>query len=144
LEFAPHAPSDRQDSRLLQEAHLYLISGYVNNALSPSVIKLDLSSSAAKWSNEVTNLPMSAYNLGVNSYKNNRDVFGGYVLSVPSPNSYVFRSGNNPDDISQRTSLGRTLLVKHPRYGYTAGRPMIIIGIESDLKSRRIILELWG
>jgi hypothetical protein len=55
---------------------------------------------------------------------------------------------DNGDDANnyanQLTSLGRTVTVKYPRYGYDSGRPMKIIGVESDHSTRIINLELWG
>lgn len=78
---------------------------------------------------------------------NNDDIYlmGGYTTgTVPIPTTFRFRRNLNPVDISQLTGLGRTVLVKHPRYGYTSGRAMKIIGTESDLKNRLMTLELWG
>jgi len=63
---------------------------------------------------------------------------------ITPPNTWRLRTNDNPEDAAHRTSLGRTILVKHPRYGYTAGRPMKIIGAETDNKNRTMTMELWG
>jgi hypothetical protein len=37
-----------------------------------------------------------------------------------------------------------TITVKLPRFGYAAGRDMVIIGREEKLKDRRVNLTVWG
>ncbi|MBC7963800.1 MAG: hypothetical protein H7Y05_12750 [Steroidobacteraceae bacterium] len=58
--------------------------------------------------------------------------------------TYRLRTNDNPDDIAQLNSLGRTILLKYPRYGYDTGRPMKIIGCDSNYRDGKLILELWG
>ena len=78
-------------------------------------------------------------------YNNSIYLIGGYLSGLtPIPNTWRLRSNSNPDDISHLTSLGRTILIQVPRYGYTTGRPMRIISVESDLQNGNITLDLWG
>lgn len=42
------------------------------------------------------------------------------------------------------TSLGKVVTIQYPRYGYTSGRAMRIIGSESQYMDGIITLELWG
>lgn len=41
-------------------------------------------------------------------------------------------------------NLGNTVTIKHTRLGYSAGRDMVIIGYERDIKRKRITLRLFG
>lgn len=77
--------------------------------------------------------------LYIEAFKANGDLFlfngkETYKLIFPSRSDYYEKA----------LSLGRTVNVAYPRYGYTSGRPMKIIGVESDHQSRIINLELWG
>jgi|GEM_PF-5293524 len=40
--------------------------------------------------------------------------------------------------------LGKVLLLKVPRYGYSAGKLMVVIGTEEDYETDFIYLDLWG
>lgn len=121
--------------------YVYFIGGS-NNA--KRVIRLDTANPLV-WDDEgVADLPAESTSSGLFAYGSTIYLTGSNVFGTPTGNSLRLRTNSNPDDASQRTGLGRTILVKYPRYGYTAGRPMKIIGAESDSKNRTITLELWG
>lgn len=70
---------------------------------------------------------------------------GGYVsTTTESPNTYMLRTNSNADDIAHLTSLGRTVVLQTDRYGYESGRPMIIIGVDSDLQNDQLKIDYWG
>ncbi|OGU13878.1 MAG: hypothetical protein A2076_13200 [Geobacteraceae bacterium GWC2_53_11] len=123
--------------------YLYVAGGeYPYYTHLTSVIRLDLRNPLGAWE-LVSDLPYPRSNLCIAGINKSIFAFGGYA-GANEANSWKLRSNDTPEDKSQLTSLGRTVLVKHPRYGYSDGRPMKIIGSESDLKNRMMTLEVWG
>lgn len=47
-------------------------------------------------------------------------------------------------DAAPDCSLGNVVTLQYPRYGYTSGRPMKIIGCDTNLNDGKLTLELWG
>lgn len=41
-------------------------------------------------------------------------------------------------------ALGNTIVIKHSRYSYSAGRSFVIVGYEADMKRKKITLRLFG
>jgi hypothetical protein len=91
----------------------------------------------------ITDLPGSRTNSSVGSYEESLYLLGG-LTTVSQSNTWRLRTNDNPEDLSQLVSLGRTVLVKHPRYGYTSGRPMKIIGIQTNNDRNTVDLYVWG
>lgn len=137
------APRSRH-AAVVHNNWLYVIGGQIEGYNSASVIRLDLSNPTGAWDDAgVTDFPAARAYLGVVLYSNSIYVLGGYTINAEA-NTWRLRTNDNPTDLAQRISIGRTMLVKYSRYGYTNGRPMKIIGVESDLAKNAITLDLWG
>jgi len=134
-----------QPSLVIKDNWLYLIGGSTSTTPALATVpRLDLYNPAAGWRyTDIVNLPAGRSQTASIHYGETVYVIGGYTTVVQS-NTWRYRTNSNPEDAAHRTSLGRTILVKHPRYGYTAGRAMKIIGTESDYRNRTITMELWG
>ena len=127
------------------DGKIYVVGGITDAGATASVIRLDLSNPTGAWDDAgVTDLPYLLSSGESAVYGDSIYVVGGYQNIYGTPNTLRFRFENNPEDTAQLLSLGRTVNVTYPRYGYDAGRPMKIIGAESDYSTRTINLELWG
>ena len=136
-------PSPRMmTSSVVCDNWLYIMGSY---PATSSVIRLDLNNPTGAWDDAgVTDLPITSTKCAP-FYFDNIYVSGGIGPAGQSiSNTFMLRRDKNASDVNQLTSLGRTVNVTYPRYGYDAGRPMKIIGVESDHSTRLINLELWG
>jgi hypothetical protein len=43
-----------------------------------------------------------------------------------------------------RVEIGNSVLLKYPRWGWDAGRRLLVVGIEVRPATRRITFTLWG
>jgi N-acetylneuraminic acid mutarotase len=124
---------------------LYVLGGQYASFLA-SVMRIDLNNPTGAWDDAgATDLPAGRGYMATVIYAPDNAIYsiGGYT-PTPQFNTWRLRLNNNPADVAHLTSLGRTVLVKQPRYGYDAGRPMKIIGTTSDYANRSMTLELWG
>lgn len=46
--------------------------------------------------------------------------------------------------LGHQFELGRTLLISWPRYGLSAGRPCLIVGMSEDASAAQVVLRVWG
>lgn len=129
---------------------LYVIGGKTSD-FTTSCIRLNLAqfnfdtigTSFGNWE-YVTDIPVVRAGMAGVGHNNSIFVFGGNSPAGQKANSWKLRTNESPEDKSQLTSLGRTILVKHPRDRYAAGWPMKIIGTETNLKNQISTLEVWG
>lgn len=122
---------------------LYLIGGVINTIIAASSCYKWIIGDAS-WI-QLSNLPVAKGYIGSGVFNKAIYITGGWTTNtVPLANSYRYRHNDNPADLAELRSLGRTLLVKSDRYGYTTGRPMSIIGMEPNFSERQMILDLWG
>jgi hypothetical protein len=134
--------------------YLYSFGGYIAGYGPLPYItqcsRLNLDTPFAAWENEaVTDLPEPRAFAMAGVYNGAIYLVGGNTLTdggtpIKFPTTYRLRNNSNPDDIAHLSSIGRTLTLKFPRYGYTGGRPMKIIGEESNLADGEVTLDLWG
>lgn len=118
--------------------YLYMAGGGTTAA------RFDMTNISGAWDDTgVANIPAIKRGCRGFEYQGSFYLVGSDEL-IFAPSTYRYRRNDNPADNPQLTSLGRTVNVTYPRYGYDAGRPMKIIGVESDHQSRLINLELWG
>lgn len=47
-------------------------------------------------------------------------------------------------DLYSEIEIGDTITVQHPRFGYEAGRDMLVIGRTPDVADNSVALEVWG
>jgi N-acetylneuraminic acid mutarotase len=132
------------------DRYLYVMGGYsnsgpnINSGVCARVLRLDLNNPTGTW--EVV-LPLPNYVFAANSAvaKNTLFIVGGPAFAGDtSKTTFRLRQNSNSEDLSQLASIGRIILVQHPRYGYSAGKPMLIIGTETDNSTRKTTLDLWG
>ena len=48
------------------------------------------------------------------------------------------------DDEFLALDLGSYVEIEHPRFGLSAGKTFIVIGVEPDAERKEITLEVWG
>ena len=124
--------------------YAYILGGYTSSAQVSKTYRLDLNNPQSAWDDSgVADLPTTMQSCSAFQYNNSIYLLGGYA-GVSMANTWRLRQNSNNSDLSQLTSLGRTILIKHPRYGYAAGRPMRIIGTEPNYENNSITLDLWG
>jgi len=136
----------RSQGVTLQGSYMYVAGGKYGGGVTDmyaSVSRLNLAVPTGVWEN-VASFKSARANLILTSYDNAIYSVGGSSGYVDTSNTWRLRNNDNPDDLAELKSLGKTILVAIPRYGYTPGRPMRIIGAESNYQSRKTILELWG
>jgi hypothetical protein len=122
---------------------LCVVGGYTT-AETSIVRALDLNNPTGAWeTNSILSLPDARYTHTLAVYGNALYLVGGYT-TAPKSNTWRLRRNSNPEDIAYCTSLGKVLTMKFPRYGYTNGRPMKIIGVESNFADSTLTLDLWG
>ena len=146
-ETMPSLPQTRRGaSACTRGSYVYILGGAFSDPYSPTdtCLRLDLDDTSKGWET-VANLPVALNGALPYNHKNSIYSATGQVSSTLGVGAtYRLRTNDNPDDVSHLTSLGRTVSVKLPRYGYTAGKNMKIIGVELDQSTRKIALDLWG
>jgi N-acetylneuraminic acid mutarotase len=123
---------------------LYLLGGMVGLTPSQYVYVLNMSKPSTGWQ-PMAPLTVARKNGTSQPFNNSIYFIGGYS-TVMCSNTWVMRFNDNPNDKSQLTAIGRTVMIKHSRYGYDTnnGRPMIILSRELDNINRITTLGLWG
>ncbi|MBI5483860.1 MAG: hypothetical protein HY888_05300 [Deltaproteobacteria bacterium] len=122
--------------------YLYVAGGQTTSGNMP-IIRLNLANLTGAWETVSSSSPngraASVAVVGQSVY-----IVGGYVGLYATGATWRWRNNDVPIDRLQLFSLGRTINVQLDRYGYTAGRPMRIIGCDSELATDKSTLELWG
>ena len=124
--------------------YLYLLGGRTTSTYLPFCERLDLSNPSIGWDDLcITDLPEGRSYCDAVLHNDAIYLIGGFT-TITTTNTWRLRRNSNPVDAAQLISLGRTLNIKYPRYGYTNGRAMKLIGTEKDQQANKITLELWG
>lgn len=136
----------------VHDAYLFATGGFQSGSKSAVTYAVPSTNPNQVWvTGLVRELPVANNDFGLavdgsllfvtSGQSNTYQLSTGEVFGPKSTYQYLITYINMTGPL---TSLGRTVTVKYPRYGYDAGRPMVIIGAESDHQSRLINLELWG
>jgi hypothetical protein len=129
---------------VVKDKYLYIIGGS-NSFRSGKVYRLDLTSPSGAWDDAgVADLPYPSDQMPAVLYNNSIFMLGGNTVFMSNSSTYRLRTNDIPSDVSQITSLGRTVSLKISRYGYDAGKPMRIVGSETDLANNKMSLFVWG
>lgn len=123
--------------------YLYIIGGTLASGSPPPVIRLNLDAPSGAWET-VSGWPDPAIKWCSTVLDNGSVYFLGGKSTTDLPTTWRWRKNTVPADIAHLSSLGRTINVQLDRYGYTSGRPMRIIGCDSNYRDGLITLELWG
>lgn len=125
--------------------YLYCIAVTPVDHTLMKIFRLNLSNPTSGWIS-MTELPNALQSMGVVSYQGSIFVVGGFITNTTDvqTNTYKLRTNSNPEDRAQLNSIGRTVRLTLPRYGYKDGKNMKIIGSETNHKERTTTLELWG
>lgn len=123
--------------------YLYIIGGTLASGAPPPIIRLNLDAPTGAWET-VSSWPDPAIKWGTTVLDNGSVYFLGGSTGTNLPTTWRWRTNSVPADAAHLASLGRTINVQLDRYGYTAGRPMRIIGADTNLTDSQLTLELWG
>lgn len=108
--------------------------------------RLDTENLSAGWDDlGIADLPTSHTLMGVGVWGDTIVTAGGTSTGSDCLSGMmIWQATDVSQDISRLYDMGRTVMLDMPRYGYSGGRAMRIIGTEADYRSRTMKLDLWG
>lgn len=131
----------------LASSYLYTIGmdSAVYVLASDKTYRLDTGDLTNGWNDlGIADLPGPRVRMGAGVLNGSIVLVGGASDTDYLLDTILWRSASAAESVSRVYDLGRTILLDMPRYGYTGGRPMRIIGTEADYRARTIKLDLWG
>lgn len=145
---APTGPWERLADLPTTLADLYLVGVGATVCVlgATKTYRLDTENLSAGWDDlGIADLPASHTLMGVGVWGDTIVTAGGTSTGSDCLSGMmIWQATDVSQDISRLYDMGRTVMLDMPRYGYSGGRAMRIIGTEADYRARTMKLDLWG